>query len=67
LLMQHKFQYINLNGSSWRTWKMNQRTPTFLKSTWTTYDLVLEGCIAENVISSADHAAVKSSIQRCVT
>ena len=46
---------------------MNQRTPTFLKSTWTTYDFVLEGCIAENVISSADHAAVKSSIQRCVT
>jgi hypothetical protein len=31
LLMQHKFFYVNIIGRSWRTCKMNQITPTYLK------------------------------------
>ena len=33
LLMQHEHYSANINGRSWRTWKMNQITPTYLSST----------------------------------
>ena len=32
LQMQHEFRCVNLIGRSWRTWKTNQITPTYL--TW---------------------------------
>ena len=32
LLMQHKLFCVNLIGRSWRTWKTNQITPTYLKA-----------------------------------
>lgn len=33
LLLQQKFRCVNIIGRSWRTWEMNQITPTQLTNT----------------------------------
>ena len=52
LLMQHKFRCVNLIGRSWKTWKNNLLTSTYLTCSWsmTLISLVYNKRVRDSII-----------------